>query len=187
MRYLIFLWVVFVFSGCMVEKGDYVTYTSDEYIFVQNTFVNKQMDCIELGELKQGGMFAKYCVGENYASKLVQGFVFEHHYDNAGQRFIGSTLTFEAKNTIAIPCSSETIDGEGAGKEYINCMVPQVLFDVHAFIKHSQKDIQGTFRAAVGDSRVYEGVIRQEGKALLEQFYKDRAANTKVNWKARSL
>jgi len=189
MKFIVIGFLSLMLSGCLstVHKGDYVTYTSDEYIFIEDGFINKSIDCIELGEMRQGGMNAKYCVGINYASQLVQGFVFEHHYKNVSERFIGASLIFQEKEVFNIPCTSETIDGLNSGKEYINCMIAQRHFDLHAFIINSSRDIQGTFKAAVGDNKVYHGVIDKEGKALLHKFYKDRTANTKEGWKSKHL
>ena len=186
-RYFFMMLIGLMTVGCSVKSGDYVTYESDDYVFMENSFINKQMDCVELGELKQGGIFAKYCVGENYASQLVQGFVFEHQFNGLNRRFIGANLVFEAKKAISIPCSSETIDGQDSGKEYITCMLPRTTFDIFAFIQRAPEEIQGTFKAAVGDNRVYEGVIDQQGKALLKKFYKDRAKQDRSAWKQRSL
>ncbi len=181
--------VCLVLMGCspLVHKGDYVTYTSGDYVFIKNSFIDQSIDCIELGKMKQGGMAAKYCVGVNYASQLVQGFIFEHHYDNVNERFIGATLSFKTKNTFTIQCSSETIDGESSGREYINCMVPRTSFDLYAFIVNSNRDVHGRFKAAVGDIRVYNDAIDAQGKALLHQFYKERVENNKKEWKKRTL
>jgi len=188
MKFIFLGCISLIFLGCLpLQKGDYVTYTSDEYIFLENNFINQKIDCIELGEMKQGGLDAKYCVGVNYASQLVQGFMFEHHYNNPSERFIGASLTFQEKQTFTISCASETVSGATSGKEYISCMVPQTVFDLYVFIMNSKKDIHGTFRGAVGEQKVYNGVIDQEGKARLEKFYKDRATNSKVEWKSRSL
>ncbi len=189
MRSLFFGLTGLLFSGCsmMIERGDYVTYTSEDYVFIQNSFIDKSIDCIELGEIQQGGMGVKYCVGENYASQFVQGFIFEHQYKSIDERLIGGTLSFQTKTLITIPCSSETIDGVHAGTEYINCMIPQKNFDLYYFIMNSKKDVNGIFQAAVGDERVYRGVIGKEGKVLLDKFYKDRRENSKIKWKRRSL
>ena len=177
-----------LFLGCApVSKGDYVTYTSSDYLFMQDNFINQSMECLELGEMKAGGMNVKYCVGENYGSKLVQGFVFEHKYANVQERFIGALLSFKTKDTYTIQCNAETIDGETSGTEYINCMIPQASFDVYSFIMNSPNEIHGQFSAVVGSRKVYNGVIAEEGKQLLKKFYKDLANKSKNNWKERSL
>lgn len=176
------------FLGCSpLSKGDYVRYTSEEYLFVQDSFLDQSVKCLELGELKQGGMKAKYCVGQNYASDLVQGFIFEHHYSSAQERFIGARLSFKTKNIYEIPCTSETVADADAGVEYINCMLPQKAFDVYAFIMNSQYNVHGRFSAAVGNRAVYDGVIDEEGKELLMKFYQDMKNKESLNWKKRRL
>ena len=189
MRFVYAVLVSLAVSGCslLIGKGDYVTYTSDKYVFIDNSFIDKKIDCIELGEIKQGGLGVKYCAGSNYASQLVEGFVFEHQYESASQRLIGASLSFQAKQMITIPCSSETVEGETSGKEYVSCMFPQKIFDLHSFIVNSDKEIQGIFQAAVGDGRIYNGVIDNDGKALLNKFYQDRMTNNKKKWKSSRL
>jgi len=174
--------------GCApLSKGDYVKYTSDEYLFVQDNFIDKSLSCLELGEMKQGGMKVKYCLGKNYASDLVQGFILEHRYSNAQERFIGASLSFRTKNIYDIPCASETIEGTNSGVEYINCMLPQKTFDIYAFIMGSGYTVHGRFSAAVGNHTVYEGVINEDGKKLLEKFYKDIQKNDQIKWKKKRL
>ena len=189
MKFIIIGVIALIFFGCspMVQKGDYVTYTSDKFIFINNSFIDKKIDCIELGELKEGGLEVKYCVGVNYASQLVQGFIFEHEYEDISQRLIGATLSFQAKEIVTIACNSETVDGASSGKEYVNCTIPQKIFDLHAFIINSDKEVQGVFKATVGDGKVYNGIIDQDGKALLHKFYKDRFTNSKKEWKSKRL
>jgi len=188
MKVFIVLVIGLLFWGCSpVSKGDYVTYTSSDYLFMQDSFINQSMDCLELGEMKAGGMKIKYCIGENYGSHLVQGFVFEHKYENVQERFIGARLSFKTKDTYTIGCNAETIEDETSGTEYINCMIPQRSFDVYRFIMNSENDIHGQFSAVVGSRKVYNGVIGEEGKMLLKKFYKDLANKSKSNWKDRSL
>jgi len=182
-----FLLSVF-FIGCApIKKGDYVTYTSDEYLFMQDSFINQKMDCLELGKMKQGALKLKYCVGYNYASALVQGFIFEHNYKSFQNRFIGSTLTFKTKEHFTMNCLSETINDAPSGKEYINCMIPQREFPLYSFIQSSKEDINGEFRASVGDKKVFNGVIDAKGKALLKNFYKELKDKKSTQWKKRSL
>ncbi len=174
--------------GCApINKGDYVTYTSDDYIFLHNGFITQSIDCIELGKMKEGDLMVKYCVGENYASRLVQGFVFEHEYMNNNERFIGASLQFKAKNLIRFDCSSETIEGATSGKEYINCMIPTAGFDLYSFIINSDEDIEGVFSGTLDGKNVLRGVISTEGKALLKKFYQERAKSSRKEWKQRSL
>jgi len=188
MKYILAISMSLLFIGCAsVKQGDFVTYTSDDYLFMKDSFINQQMDCVELGEMKQGGLSVKYCVGFNYASNLVQGFIFEHEYKTPQERFIGSTLSFETKNRITLRCLSETVDGATSGKEYINCMVPQRDFDLYVFIQSSPEDINGQFRAAVGDRKVFSGVINAEGKSLLTSFYSELGTKKSSKWKNRSL
>jgi len=188
MKIYIAVLVGLAFWGCSpVSKGDYVTYTSNDYLFIQDGFINQSMDCLELGEMKAGGMKAKYCVGENYGSKLVQGFVFEHEYASVDDRYIGAILSFKTRDIFRIQCNAEIIEGKAVGTEYINCMVPQKSFDVYRFIMSFDHDVYGKFSAQVGNKKVYNGVISKEGKALLKQFYKDLAKRDKAKWKQRSL
>lgn len=189
MKYIYGFLLSVVFIGCGgVNKGDYVTYTSNDYLFVNDSFINQQMECVELGEMKQGGLDVKYCIGYNYASALVQGFVFEHSYKGYKERFIGSTLSFKTKSKFTVQCLSETIDDATSGKEYINCMIPQREFDLYYFIKNSKEDIHGQFRAPVGDREVFNGVIDAKGKAHLMEFYKELQAKKKSKkWIKRSL
>lgn len=189
MRFIYATIVCLMVLGCspMTKKGDYVSYTSDKYVFIENSFIDQKIDCIELGEIKQGSLDVKYCVGVNYASQLVQGFMFEHDYDDVSERLIGATLSFQAKEIITIACNSETIDDARSGKEYVNCLIPQKIFDLHSFIINSDKNVQGIFKAAVGNGKVYKGVIGEDGKALLHKFYKDRITNSKKEWKSKSL
>ena len=188
MKVLIVLIISLLFWGCApVSKGDYVTYTSSDYLFVQDGFINQSMDCLELGKMKAGNMDVKYCVGENYGSHLVQGFIFEHKYDTPEERFIGARLSFKTKDIYTIGCNAETIADEVSGVEYINCMIPQRSFDVYRFIMSSENDVQGQFSAVVGSKKIYNGVIGEEGKALLEKFYKDLSNKSRSKWKARSL
>ena len=176
------------FFGCApISKGDYVIYSSDEYLFMQDGFLDKNIKCLELGKLKDGDLNLKYCVGQNYASSLVQGFIFEHDYRNVEERFIGAKLSFEAKHLIRIPCSSEVIEHETSGKEYVNCMVPQRSFDIYNFIVNSRKEVHGEFKAPVGNMKVYRGVIDEKGKKLLIQFYEDMSKQNKVTWKKANL
>lgn len=176
-------------SGCsaFIQQGDYVTYTSDKYTFIANTFLNQSIDCLELGSIDESDIEAKYCVGVNYASKLVEGFMFEHTYRNDQERFIGATLSFKAKEKFTIECNSETVDGQSSGTEYVNCMVPKQNFDLYFFLMSSPMDVYGTFKAAVGVDNVYQGVIGVEDKERLGQFYKDIAADTKEDWKRGKL
>jgi len=188
MKYILAISMSLLFIGCAsVKQGDFVTYTSEDYLFMKDSFINQQMDCVELGEMKQGGLNAKYCVGFNYASALVQGFVFEHSYSTYKERFIGSTLSFKTKERFTMNCLSETVDGATSGKEYINCMIPQRDFDLYVFIQSSPEDINGQFRAAVGDRKVFTGVIGAEGKALLKSFYSELGTKKSSKWKNRSL
>lgn len=175
-------------GGCAaIKKGDYVTYTSNEYVFVENNFIDKSIDCVELGEMNQGGLKVRYCVGENYASALVQGFIFEHDYSSFDERFIGSTLTFKAKGVITFQCSSETKDDAPSGKEYINCMIPKSSFDLHAFIVNSESDFLGQFKAALGEQKVYYVELDSKSKSLLKKFFKEREENRREAWKKRNL
>jgi len=188
MKLFLTLIIGLYFMGCStLQKGDFVTYTSEKYLFVHDTFINESMDCLELGEMKQGGMEVKYCVGYNYASQPVQGFIFERSYDNLKERYIGSTLSFQTKSMYTISCSSETVDGSTSGTEYINCMVPQKQFDVYGFIVNSPNDLHGTFRSTLGTKKVYTGVIERKGKDLLIDFYKNVQSKDNSKWKKRSL
>jgi hypothetical protein len=188
MKYIYMIVISMFLLGCAgVKKGDYVTYTSNDYLFIHDGFINRSIDCLELGKMKQGGLELKYCVGRNYASALVQGFIFEHSYKSFEERFVGSTLSFKAKHPFTIQCSSETVDDAPSGKEYINCMIPQRNFDLYLFIEGSKEDIDGQFRAAVGDKEVFHGVIDSRGKALLKTFYKELRSKNEKNWKSREL
>ena len=188
MRYILVLIVGLLFIGCVgVQKGEYVTYESQEYLFVNDNFLSKSMDCIEFGEMKQGGFDVKYCVGSNYASALVQGFIFEHKYSSFDERFVGATLTFKTKDVFTIQCSSETINDASSGTEYINCMVPKRELDLYSFIIDAPTDITGLFKAAVGDKEVYQGAIDAEGKKYLKQFYKALENRDTTKWKKRTL
>jgi len=187
MRLFYALLIGFFIGGCAsVQKGDHVTYVSDEYIFVENNFINKSIDCVELGKLEQG-MMLKFCVGENYASVPVQGFIFEHHYSGFDERFIGPSLSFKTKSLISVQCSSETKDDASFGKEYVNCMVPQNSFDLYAFIVNAEGDVPGQLRAALGEQKIYPLVIDEKSRMLLKQFYKDRAKKSRSDWKKRAL
>ena len=188
MKLLFTALISLLFLGCTpLQKGDYVTYTSDKYLFMQDSFVNQSMDCLELGKMKNSGLGAKFCVGYNYASNPVQGFIFEHEYANLKQRYLGSTLTFKTKNLYTIACSTETVDGSTEGKEYINCMIPQRQFDIYRFIVNSRNDVYGVFRSTLGSKKVHNGVIGEEGKAGLIKFYKNMLKKDKSKWKERSL
>ncbi|MDF1879841.1 hypothetical protein JHD50_00750 [Sulfurimonas sp. MAG313] len=174
--------------GCApITVGDYVTYTSDKYLFMQDNFINQRMDCLELGKMKKSDLNVKYCVGRNYAAHIVQGFIFEHDYTRLEDRFIGAKLTFKAKNTFVTSCSSETIAGASSGKEYINCMVPEKHFNIYAFIVRSKKDVNGQLRARVGNTQIYNGAIDERGKTLLKEFYKNARHQNKDKWKEGSL
>ncbi len=187
-KILIMTLVFLMVSGCApVRKGDYVTYTSDDYIFLHDSFISQSMDCIELGKMKEGDLMVKYCAGENYASRLVQGFVFEHQYQNNEERFIGASLRFKAKNVVRFDCNSETIEDATSGTEYINCMIPTAGFDLYRFIINSDEDIQGIFSGTLDGKNVFKGVISTEGKALLKGFYEERAKSSRKEWKHRSL
>jgi len=187
-KVLLAVFISFMFYGCAgVQKGDYVKYTSDDYLFVDDGFLDQSLNCLELGEMKQGGLHLKYCIGRNYASDLVQGFIFKHTYANERERFIGGRLTFKRKKTYSFDCASETIEGETSGTEYINCMIPRRNFDVYAFIMSSNKDVHGHFRALIGNHQAYDGVIGEEGKKLLRQFYKESENIDSSIWKERSL
>jgi len=189
MRFLVgsFL-IVFIFTGCVkVNKGDYVKYTDSNYMFLENSFIDKSIRCLELGEMKQGGIDVKYCIGHNYASKLVQGFIFKHEYKNFNERFIGSTLSFKTRDIVTLKCTSETVADADNGVEYINCMVSKDNFDIYSFIMASKKDIQGQFRAAVGENTLYNGVIDSEGKALIKAFYVVLSSSDSNKWKKSKL
>jgi len=127
MRYIVLVLMSFFLFGCASKatKGEYVIYASNEYLFIHDKFINQNLECLELGEMKQGGLDVKYCVGENYASALVQGFIFEHKYSSFNERFVGATLSFKTEDVFTIQCSSETINDAPSGKEYIDCMVPK--------------------------------------------------------------
>jgi len=188
MKYILAILISLFFVGCMsVKQGDFVTYTSDDYLFMKDSFIDQKMDCLELGEMKQGGLNVKYCVGFNYASNFVQGFIFEHDYNSPQERFIGSTLSFKAKQRVTLSCLSETVDDAPSGKEYINCMVAQRDFDLYVFIESSPEDISGEFKASVGDTEVYNGVIDAKGKAMLRSFYEELKTKKSSKWIKRSL
>lgn len=174
-------------GGCAsVQKGDHVTYVSNEYIFIENNFINKSIDCVELGKLEQG-MKLRFCVGENYASVPVQGFIFEHDYSGFDERFIGPSLSFKTNRLISVQCSSETKDDAPSGKEYVNCMVPQNSFDLYAFIINAAGDVPGQLKAALGEKKIYPLVIGEKSRSLLRQFYKERAQKSRDDWKKRAL
>ncbi len=189
MRWFVVILVSLLVLGCApIQKGDYVTYTSRDYIFIENNFIDKSIDCIYLGRMKQGDLNVLYCSGVNYASAIVEGFIFEHEYSSYDERFFGSTLYFKANKSITFKCNSETVDDSAkSGREYINCMVPKTAFDLHYFITNSPEDILGVFRAPVGNHKVYQGVIDAKGKALLDHFHKDIRENTKTKWKKKNL
>lgn len=187
MRLFYVLLAGFLIGGCAsVQKGDYVTYVSDEYIFLENNFINKSIDCVELGELERG-MTLKFCVGENYASVPVQGFIFEHDYSGFDERLIGPSLSFKAKSLISVQCSSETRHEAPSGKEYVNCMVAQNSFDMYAFIVNAAGDVPGQLKAALGEQKIYSLVIDEKRRSLLREFYKDRAQKSRGSWKKRAL
>jgi len=180
--------MVFLLAGCVTaKKGDFVTYTSDKYLFVNDTFVNKKMDCLELGEMQEGGLNVKFCVGYNYASQPVQGFIFEREYSTLKERYLGSTISFQTRKLYTISCSSETLDDVTSGTEYINCMVPQRQFDLYGFLVTSKNDIHGVFRSTLGTNKVYTGVIDKKGRELLVNFYKNLQKKDSSKWKSRSL
>jgi len=188
MRYIGIIFITLFFIGCAgVKKGDYVTYESKDYLFINDTFLNQKMDCLELGKIQAGSFEAKYCEGENYASAPVQGFIFKHEYANFNERFVGATLSFKTKDIFTIQCSSETINEANSGVEYINCMVPKRDFDLYTFIMRSPKDITGQFKAAVGEKEVYQGVIKAKDKELLEIFHKERNRKADKAWRVRQL
>lgn len=185
--YTLALLTGFFIGGCAsVQKGDHVTYVSDEYIFIENNFINKSIDCVELGELEKGMKF-RFCVGENYASVPVQGFVVEHDYSGFDERFIGPSLSFKTKGLISVQCSSETKNDAPSGKEYVNCMVAQNSFDLYAFIVNAAGDVPGQLKAALGEQKIYPLVIDEKSKSLLRQFYKQRAQKSRGGWKKRAL
>lgn len=185
MKIIIIFVVAISFLGCSAVKvGDYVKYTSNDYIFIKNNFIEQSIDCLELGEMKDEGMEVKYCVGKNYGSHLVQGFIFEHKYTNFEERFIGARLSFKTKDIYTIQCNAETIADKKSGTEYINCMIPQRSFDIYRFIMNSKNDVDGKFSALVGNKKVYNGVIAKEGKALLKKFYQEHAL---IQWKEKEL
>ena len=188
MRFVYMIFFAVLILGCApLKKGDYVTYVSNEYLFLNDNFINRSIDCLELGEIRGGGLDVKYCVGENYGGGIVQGFMFENKYSNANERFIGSKISFKSNQVFNIQCNSETKEDSESGIEYINCMIPKRSFDIFAFIMGSNKDVHGKFSAAVGSTKVYDGVINEDGKKLLLQFYKDGAKKDKKEWKKRSL
>ncbi len=188
MKLIAMILTAFMFAGCVpVQKGDYVTYTSNDYIFMHNRFIDKSMDCVELGKMKEGTLLVKYCVGENYASRLVQGFVFAHEYKTNEERFIGASIRFKAEKKISFDCSSETIEGKSSGTEYVNCMIPTAAFDLYTFIVNSDEDVQGEFSGTLDQRNIFRGVISSEGKELLKAFYRDRAEGKQKSWKNRSL
>jgi len=188
MKIIVMILISLMILGCVpVKKGDYVTYTSNEYIFLHNRFIDKSIDCVELGKMKEGELLVKYCVGENYASRLVQGFVFAHNYSSHEERFIGASIRFKAEKVIGFDCSSETIEGAASGMEYINCMIPTAAFDLYTFIVNSDEDVQGEFRGTLDQQNNFRGVISSEGKELLREFYKARAEGKQKGWRQRSL
>jgi len=188
MKYIYLIIFMSIFVGCSpLQKGDYVTYESSDFLFLNDHFVNRSIDCLELGEIRGGGLDVKYCIGQNYGGDLVQGFIFENHYSNVDERFIGATLNFKIEDVFSLQCNSETMDQAQSGREYINCMIPKRSIDLSALILNSKKDVHGIFKAAVGNEKVYNGVINKEGKKLLFQFYQDVQKKDKKEWKKRSL
>ena len=177
-----------IILGCVpVSKGDYVRYRSDDYIFLQNKFIDQSIDCLELGKMKEGELLVKYCIGENYASRRVEGFVFEHEYKNHSERFIGAVVRFKADKAIRFECSSETVEGASSGTEYVNCMIPARGFDFYRFIINSPEDIEGEFSGTLDGQNVFKGVISSEGKALLKKFHEDHMKQSDKGWKERRL
>ncbi|HIC43479.1 MAG TPA: hypothetical protein EYO73_04045 [Sulfurimonas sp.] len=188
MKLFISLFLGFLFLGCApLKKGDYVTFTSDKYLFMQDSFIDKKMDCLILGKLGERDLDVKYCVGFNYASQAVQGFVFRHEYETYEKRYLGSTLSFKTKSLYTIACKTETIDESASGVEYINCMVPHKRFDIYSFIVNSKNNIHGVFRSTLGSKKEYKGVIRQDGKKALVDFYKNLRNKNSEKWKKGSL
>ncbi len=170
--------------GCSpISKGDYVTYTSDDYIFLHNGFIDQSIDCIELGKMKNGDLKVKYCMGENYASRPVEGFVFAHEYTSNAERFIGASLQFKAKKLIRFDCNSETIEDATSGTEYINCMIPTTGFDLYGFITSSSEDVEGVFSGTLDGKNIFQGVITTEGKHLLKGFYEEQSKGSREKWK----
>jgi len=188
MKLLLTVLISLFFLGCSpLKKGDYVTFTSDKYLFMQDSFINQSMDCLELGTMKKSNLGVKFCVGYNYASSPVQGFIFEHKFASLEERYLGSTLTFKTKNLFTMSCSAETVDESSSGTEYINCMVPKRQFDIYSFIVNSPNNIHGVFRSTLGSKKVYNGVIGEEGKQGLIEFYKNLRKKDTSKWKTSTL
>ncbi len=188
MRITIMLLIGLMIWGCTpIQKGDFVSYSSDEYIFMHNRFMDKRMDCVELGKMREGELMVKYCIGKNYASQEVQGFLFEHQYKSHEERFIGAYVQFKADKPIRFKCSSETIEGAASGTEYVNCMLPTLGFDMYGFIINSNENVEGEFSGTLDQKNVFRGVISAEGKELLKAFHKARVEGKKAEWKKGSL
>ncbi len=181
---MMFMITMLIFGCSAVQKGDYVKYTSDEYVFVKNNFIDQNIACLELGKMDADDINVKYCVGKNYASRPVEGFVFEHYYKHNNARFIGASIQFNAKKSIRFECSSETIEGRESGKEYINCMLPKTRFDMYGFINRLPEEIEGELRSSFSRQKVYKGVISTEGRKLLKKFYEEQAL---IQWKEKEL
>ena len=188
MRFLFLSIFVFFFAGCVqVQKGDYITYEDDNYIFLENNFLTKSIDCVELGKMKDTDLLVKYCVSKNYASQTVEGFVFEHSYDSLDERFIGATLSFRKGDIINIPCASEISESSISSKEYINCIVSNKNFYIYGYLVNSKEDVRGQLRAAVGVTKVFNGVIDDKGKAAIKKFRDTLFKDGNKNWKKSKL
>ena len=172
-------------------RGALITMKYENYRFVNNSFVDQEMDCIFLGGIDKGKEpYIYYCAGRNYAHQLMEGYVFENFYDVFNDRMIGAKLKLEGDNKkpLTIPCVSHALNERATeGKEFTVCMIAyQEKFNLYGYIRTSNS-VKGTLSAAIGTKEVHKGEVSKEGKKLLEYFYKNVSLKHKKDPKSKDL
>lgn len=169
MHYLLILLLLF-FTGCSLKQGDYVSYSSNDYNFIRESFKAHKVECVYMGEIKQTNMEVNYCKGVNYANKRVDGFIFHHSFNDPEKRFIGAKLFLKTKKPLIINCSSHVNGHVVKGDEYVVCMVSQKEFMLSDYLISQENDVVGTLITPIGKREIYSGTINDKAKDMIKTF-----------------
>lgn len=178
MNYLLTIILALWVSGCSVKEGEYVSYSSDKYIFIRESFKNHKVECLYMGEIKGKAMEVNYCKGINYANKRVDGFIFHHSFNDPEKRFIGAKLFLKTKKPLIINCSSHVNGHVIQGDEYIVCMVSQKEFMLSDYLITQKEDIVGSLITPIGRREIYSGTINHKAKEMIKAFVEYKGSET---------
>ena len=195
LKYIATVIASLLLTGCSMAQpkaGDLVVFKYDKYNFIKNTFLNKQADCMYTGAIENelGVLDAYYCAGRNYANQLNEGFIFKNTFDDFTQRIVGAKLLIEStgnKKSFTLSCVSHTLNPRAQeGVEYTVCMTPFLKYNLYGYLKETT-DVSLTLAPRLGKRRLYIGTVSEDGKKLVEYFYKNVSLKNKKSLKSEAL